>query len=514
MVATAAMSKTTRKVFTRLSAPPNRLATWAFLIACGCISSWSPGASATEVNAASTTKQPGFADIVAKVKPAVIAVTVRLETNAQMDTDEPDMPSQSEPFGENSPLQRHFFGSPNQQRRASPAEHIKMALGSGFFISSDGYAVTNDHVVQHGVSFVIATEDGTTYTAKVVGADLRTDLALLKVDGRNDFPYVRLADHEPRIGDWVIAVGNPYGLGGTVTAGIVSALGRRIDTDTYDDFIQLDAPINKGNSGGPSFDIDGDVIGVNTAIFSPSGGSVGIGFAIPATTVGPVIQQLKERGVVTRGALGVEVQPVTPDIAHALGLEKVEGALVAEAPAGGAAAEAGIVPGDVVLAVDGRPVASGADLAAQIGSMAPGTAVKITILRDGSERTVSVKLGELPVTPFKAAAEPQHRKRSALGLSLAPAANSQGVTITDVDPDGLGAEKGLAAGDIILNVSNQPVHTPSDVHNAISQAQESGKRAIVMRVRTRNGGIQFVALPVPSQRPTLWGRIQSWLRSL
>ena len=211
MVATAAMSKTTRKVFTRLSVPPNRLATWAFLIACGCISSWSPGASATEVNAAS--KQPGFADIVAKVKPAVIAVTVRLEANAQMDTDEPDMPSQSEPFGENSPLQRHFFGSPNQQRRASPAEHIKMALGSGFFISSDGYAVTNDHVVQHGVSFTIATEDGTTYTAKVVGADLRTDLALLKVDGRNDFPYVRLADHEPRIGDWVIAVGNPYGLG-------------------------------------------------------------------------------------------------------------------------------------------------------------------------------------------------------------------------------------------------------------------------------------------------------------
>ena len=320
-----------------------------------------------------------------------------------------------------------------------------MALGSGFFVSSDGYAVTNDHVVQHGISFAIATEDGSTYTAKVVGADLRTDLALLKVDGRNDFPYVRLADHEPRIGDWVIAVGNPYGLGGTVTAGIVSALGRRLDTDTYDDFIQIDAPINKGNSGGPSFDIDGDVIGVNTAIFSPSGGSVGIGFAIPATTVGPVIQQLKEKGVVTRGALGVEVQPVTPDIAHALGLKKVAGALVAEAAPGGAAAEAGIVPGDIVLAVDGRPVASGADLAAKIGSMAPGTAVKITILRDGSERTVSARLGELPVTPFKAAAAPQQQKPSALGLTLAPAANSQGVAITDVDPDGLGAEKGLAA---------------------------------------------------------------------
>jgi serine protease Do len=489
-----------------------RTVTFLMLLVVCLLAPWSHSATADEINATTTAKPVGFAEIVAKVKPAVIAVTVRLESGAQMESEEPDTPSQSQPFSENSPLHRHFFGSP--QRQPSPARQIKMALGSGFFVSSDGYAVTNDHVVQHGVSFAIATEDGTTYTAKVVGADLRTDLALLKVDGPNDFPYVRLADHEPRIGDWVIAVGNPYGLGGTVTAGIVSALGRRLDTDTYDDFIQIDAPINKGNSGGPSFDIDGDVIGVNTAIFSPSGGSVGIGFAVPATTVGPVIQQLKERGVVTRGALGVEVQPLTPDIAHALGLQKVEGALVAEAPPGGAAAEAGVVPGDVVLAVDGRPVTSGADLAAKIGSIAPGTVVKITILRDGSERTVSVRLGQLPVTPFKAAAEPQQQKPSALGLTFAPVANSQGVTITDVDPDGLGAEKGLAAGDIILDVSNHPVHTPSDVHDAMSRAQESGKRAIVMRVRTRNGGIQFVALPVPSQRPTLWGRIQSWLRSL
>jgi serine protease Do len=306
------------------------------LVVCA-LAPWSHTAAADEINATTTAKPVSFAEIVAKVKPAVIAVTVRLESGAQMESEEPDTHSQSQPFSENSPLHRHFFGSP--QRQPSPARQIKMALGSGFFVSSDGYAVTNDHVVQHGVSFAIATEDGTAYTAKVVGADLRTDLALLKVDGRNDFPYVRLADHAPRIGDWVIAVGNPYGLGGTVTAGIVSALGRRLDADTYDDFIQIDAPINKGNSGGPSFDIDGDVIGVNTAIFSPSGGSVGIGFAIPATTVGPVIQQLKERGVVTRGALGVEVQPVTPDIAHALGLKKVEGALVAEAPPGGAAAE-------------------------------------------------------------------------------------------------------------------------------------------------------------------------------
>ena len=506
-VRTNPMSKN-RFIFAGFIALRRTLAISTLLIACA---SCPCGAPAGEINAA-TARPVGFAEIVAKVKPAVIAVTVRLESDAQMESDEPDAPSRSQPFSENSPLHRHFFGSP--QRQPSPGRQIKMALGSGFFVSSDGYAVTNDHVVQHGVSFVIATEDGTTYTAKVVGADLRTDLALLKVDGRNDFPYVRFANHEPRIGDWIIAVGNPYGLGGTVTAGIVSALGRRLDTDTYDDFIQIDAPINKGNSGGPSFDIDGNVIGVNTAIFSPSGGSVGIGFAIPATTVGPVIQQLKEKGVVTRAALGVEVQPVTPDIAHALGLKKVEGALVAEAPTGGAAAEAGVMPGDVVLAVDGRPIKSGADLADRIGSMAPGTAVKITILRDSSERTIAVTLGELPGTPFKPAAEPQQQKPSGLGLTLAPAPNNQGVAVTDVDPTGIAVAKGLTAGDIILDVSNNPVRTPADVHKAISRAQDSGKRDIVLRVRTRNGGIQFMALPIPSQRPTLWGRIQSWLRSL
>jgi serine protease Do len=222
-----------------------RTVTIATLLVVCSLAPWSHSATADEINATTTAKPVGFAEIVAKVKPAVIAVTVRLERGAQMESEEPDPHSQSQPFSENSPLHRHFFGSP--QRQPSPARQIKMALGSGFFVSSDGYAVTNDHVVEHGVSFAIATEDGTAYTAKVVGTDLRTDLALLKVDGRNDFPYVRLADHEPRIGDWVIAVGNPYGLGGTVTAGIVSALGRRLDTDTYDDFIQIDAPINKGN---------------------------------------------------------------------------------------------------------------------------------------------------------------------------------------------------------------------------------------------------------------------------
>jgi serine protease Do len=519
MFSTTPMSKRIRSSFCRV-ARGSRFATLALLVACACLGPRPHCVVAAEISAASGAKQPGFADIVAKVKPAVIAVMVRLESDAQVsDTDEPEVPSQSQPFAENSPLHRYFFGSPKQRPQRAPASQIKVALGSGFFLSSDGYAVTNDHVVQHGVSFQIATEDGTTYTAKVVGVDLRTDLALLKVDDRNDFPYVKLADHEPRIGDWVIAVGNPYGLGGTVTAGIVSALGRRLDTDNYDDFIQIDAPINKGNSGGPSFDVDGDVIGVNTAIFSPSGGSVGIGFAIPATTVKPVTQQLREKGVVTRGALGVEIQPVTPDIASALGLKRIEGALVAETQPDGPAAKAGIVPGDVVIAVQAQPIPNGADLAAKIGSMAPGTAVAIGILRDGNERTVSVTLGELPVTPFKPAVAPQQQEPSRLGLALAPAATikgagSQGVAITEVDPAGLAAETGLAAGDIILDVSGNPVRTPADVHNAISRAQESGKHDILMRVKTKDNRIQFVALPIPVGQPTLWSRIYSWIHSL
>ena len=309
-------------------------------------------AVAAQVGAETPVNLPSFANLVAKVKPAVIAVTVRMESEAQVsDTGELQTPSESQPFAQNSPLRRYFFGDPEQQQQPAPAPQVT-ALGSGFFISPDGYAVTNDHVVQHGISFKVATEDGTTYTAKVVGADLRTDLALLKVDGRTDFPFVKLADHEAQIGDWIIAVGNPYGLGGTVTAGIVSARGRHIDTDTFDDFIQIDAPINKGNSGGPSFDLAGEVVGVNTAIYSPSGGSVGIGFAIPATTVAPVVQQLKEKGVVTRGALGVQIQALTPSMADALGLPQAKGVLVAQTEPDGPAAKAGIRPGDVIVAVE------------------------------------------------------------------------------------------------------------------------------------------------------------------
>ena len=246
--------------------------------------------------------------------------------------------------------------------------------------------MTNNHVVEKATNVEISTDDGKTYTAKVIGTDPRTDLALIKVEGSN-FPYVKLAETAPRIGDWVLAVGNPFGLGGTVTAGIVSARGRDIGAGPYDDFLQIDAPVNKGNSGGPTFNIEGSVIGVNTAIFSPSGGSVGIAFAIPAETVKTVVAQLKDKGSVTRGWIGVQIQPVTPEIADSLGLKKPGGALVAEPQKDGPAVKAGIQSGDVITAVNDKPVADARDLARKIGGMAPGATVKLGIVRGGAEKT-------------------------------------------------------------------------------------------------------------------------------
>src|SRR5262249_51977626 len=240
-----------------------------------------------------------------------------------------------------------------------------------FFISKDGYAVTNNHVVQNADKVQVTADDGKTYTAKVIGSDSRTDLALIKVEGDN-FPFVKLAETSPRIGDWVLAVGNPFGLGGTVTAGIVSARGRDIGSGPYDDFIQIDAPVNKGNSGGPTFDTDGNVIGVNTAIFSPSGGSVGIAFDIPADTVKTVVAQLKDKGFVSRGWIGVQIQPVTAEIVEGLGMKANEGALVGEAQTDSPAAKAGILSGDVITTVNDHAVKDAHDLAKQIGVMTPG----------------------------------------------------------------------------------------------------------------------------------------------
>ena len=454
--------------------------------------------------AAENSQRPvGFADVVEKVKPTVISVRVKMDPSAEMMSFQDGWP-----FSQNSPMERFFrrFGMPfgentPDNRRESPGRSVT-AQGSGFFITADGYAVTNNHVVAKAKTVEVTTDDGKTYNAKVIGTDPRTDLALIKVDGSN-FPYVKLADKAPRIGDWVIAVGNPFGLGGTVTAGIVSARSRDIGSGPYDDFIQIDAPVNKGNSGGPTFDMDGNVVGVNTAIFSPSGGSVGIAFDIPADTVKSVVAQLKDNGFVTRGWIGAQVQPVTADIAESLGMKGSEGALVAEPQSDGPAAKAGIVSGDVITAVDGHAVKDAHDLAKQIGGMAPGSKAKLTVWHKGEEKNLSLTLGELP-KEREARAAPAAGSSGTdvprLGLTLAPAgqvagSGSEGVVVTQVDPNGLAAEHGLKTGDVILDVGGKKVATAAEVRDAIGDVQKDGKRAVLIRLKSNNV-TKFVAIPI------------------
>src|SRR5580692_5630065 len=330
-------------------------------------------------------KPIGFADIVERVKPSVISVKVNI--NEKVASKDDSSNNDDSPFQPGSPMERFFrrFGGPDglpPGLRGGPRGGRGMVTGqgSGFFISADGYAVTNNHVVDGADKVEVTTDDGKTYSAKVIGTDARTDVALIKVEGGSSFPFAKLSDGKPRIGDGVLAVGNPFGLGGTVTAGIVSAMGRDIGNGPYDDFIQIDAPVNKGNSGGPAFNTEGEVMGVNTAIYSPSGGSVGIAFSIPASTVRSVIAQLKDKGSVSRGWIGVQIQPVTPDIADSLGLKKAEGALVAEPQANGPAAKAGIESGDVITAVNGETVKDARELARTIDGLSPGTAVKLNVL--------------------------------------------------------------------------------------------------------------------------------------
>jgi len=441
----------------------------------------------------------GFADIVEKVKPAVISVRVKMERQVN-----PGLSNDELPFPPGSPFERFFrrFGLPNG---GEGGREIITGQGSGFFISADGYAVTNNHVVQNAETVHVTTDDGKTYAAKVIGTDPRTDLALIKVDGK-DFPYVKFGDNAPRVGDWVLAVGNPFGLGGTVTAGIVSARGRDIGAGPYDDFIQIDAPVNKGNSGGPTFDVDGNVIGVNTAIFSPSGGSVGIAFAIPADTVKSVITQLRDKGSVTRGWIGVQIQPVTPEIADGLGLKKAAGALVSEPQHDSPAAKAGIESGDVITSVNGTPVRDARELARRIGGMNPGTTIKLGLFRQGEEKTVTLTLGTLPNVKQAANEQTGHQTPDSevpkLGLTLAAGSKAsgsdgKGVVVTAVDPNGIAADHGFQVGDVILDVGGKAVSSASDVRNQLADARKEGKHTLLFRVKSSEG-TRFVALPLGS----------------
>jgi serine protease Do len=376
-----------------------------------------------------------------------------------------------------------------------------MAEGSGFFISADGYIVTNNHVVQNAKTVTVTMDDGKTLDARVVGTDPKTDLALLKVNQAGDYPYVSFAKNAPRVGDWVVAIGNPYGLGGTATAGIVSAEGRDIGDGPYDRFLQIDAPINKGNSGGPAFNEEGQVVGVNTAIFSPSGGSVGIGFAIPASTAESVVNALEHGGVVSRGYLGVMIQPVSQDIAESVGLKTAAGAIVDQVTPGTPAAEAGLKPGDVITKLDGQPIKDASDLTRRIGSFKPGDKVELTYLRDGADKTASITLASQSNEKVAKADARENNPAPLLGVQLAPAkdvsgAGGEGVVIVNVDPNGAAASKGLVDGDVILEVSGKPVSNPDQVKSEIAAARQDGKKAVLMRVQTKAGD-RFVAIAFP-----------------
>ena len=452
----------------------------------------------------------GFADVVERVSPAVVSVQVKSKI-------EPASNNGAQMFQgpgfdnlpDNHPLKRFFreFRGDGERGAQRPgrrdrrnAEPRPVSQGSGFFISEDGYLVTNNHVVENGTEFTVVMDDGAELDAKLVGSDPRTDLAVLKVEEARKFTYVSFADDSKvRVGDWVVAVGNPFGLGGTVTAGIVSARGRDIGAGPYDDFIQIDAAVNRGNSGGPAFNLNGEVVGINTDIFSPSGGNVGIAFAIPASTAKQVVQDLMQDGTVQRGWLGVQIQPVTKDIAESLGLKDEKGALVSEAQPDSPAKAAGIAAGDVIVAVDGKSVASPKELARLIGGMAPDASVEVSVLRGGKTEKLTVKLGEMPGTEKQAAVEQTEPSDAYaledLGLTVARADDGKGVVVTDVDPDSDAADRGIQAGDVIVAVNSKDVSSSDEVTAAVADAAKQGRKAVLMQIM-RDDTSRFVALPV------------------
>lgn len=484
------------------------MAATAFVSAASILPS-SPAIAQNQLNAAAIDTSHGFADLVDRVMPAVISVKVKYANVAANDTGAEGQ-GQQMPGLPDGPLGEFFKqfrggqgmpGMPGQGQGNGEDQHPNggMAQGSGFIISADGYAVTNNHVVKDAEEVSVTMKDGTEYKAQVIGTDPKTDLALIKIkaDGKK-FDYVAFSKEEPRVGDYVMAVGNPFGLGGSVTTGIISARGRDIGAGPYDDFLQIDAAINHGNSGGPAFNLEGNVVGINTAIFSPSGGSVGIGFAIPASTAETVIASLKETGKVTRGWLGVKIQPVTDDIAESLNLKEAKGAIVSEVTDGSPALAAGLKQGDTILKLNGKDVADSRDLARKVAQVKPGDSVPVELVRDGKTMEISVKIGAMPSDPKMAAngdgkdgEGDKSISLADLGIKITTAQDGAGVTVTEVAPDSPAAERGLKAGDTILEVAGTEVHAPSDVRSAL---KNDDKKRVLMLVKTDEGQ-HFVAIP-------------------
>jgi len=435
--------------------------------------------------------QTGFAELAAKVRPAVVNIATQ-EMRRQVDKrDMPELPPGS-PFAD---MFKQFFDHQN----ARP-EH---ALGSGFLIDPAGYIVTNNHVVDGAHKITVTLDDGTNYPAKVVGRDAKTDMALLKVDAKKPLPFVAFGDSDKeQVGDWVIAVGNPFGLGGSVTAGIISAHGRNINEGPYDDFLQIDAPINPGNSGGPLFNQSGQVIGIDTAIYSPNGGSVGIGFAIPSRIAAKVIGALRENGQVERGWLGVQMQPLTPALAKAVGKTEDGGTLVADVLADSPALRAGLKQGDVITAFDGKPIKTPRDLALAVADVAAGKTVPVSVWRDGRDKAVEVTIGtqakeQVAKNDTESGAGPlgmnleslSAEARSELGLSNAV----KGVVVARVSPGSRADESGVQPGDVIVRIGDTPITSPSQATAKIHQEEVAKKEAVPLLV-TRNGTTYYLAL--------------------
>ena len=441
-----------------------------------------------------------FADLVERVSPAVVSVTV--EAKAAPTPAMGEVPDNiPEPFRQ---FFRNFGGS-----GAAPQKSI--GVGSGFIVDKSGFIVTNNHVVSDSSKITVKLPDGRQFEAKLIGADSATDVALLKVKSDKPLPTVEFGDDRRlRVGDWVVAVGNPFGLSNSVTAGIVSSIGRDVGNGPYTDFIQIDAPINRGNSGGPTFDLRGEVIGMNSMIYSPTGGSVGIGFAIPASTIHDVIAQLKSHGHVNRGWLGVQIQSLTPELAASLGSKDMEGAIIAEVVPDGPAAKAGLQQGDVVVAVNGKPVQDSRDLSRRVAGLLAGSKATFTVMRDGARKDVTANItlrkDQQVASAQTGGGEQPANKAKALGLglsSLTPDVRRQlnlsetvnGVVITNVDPKSDAADKGLQAGDIVRSIGNRAVHSPQDVQSRIADAKAAGRKSVLLLV-TRGGGERFIAVDI------------------
>ena len=455
---------------------------------------------ATASGATARTPTESFADLVEQLTPAVVNISTTQRAPAN-------------PHGEGADEFFDYFGVPNPHEDGAPNGQPSTSLGSGFIVDPSGLVVTNNHVIEGASAITVILEDETQLVARILGRDARTDLALLKVEADGPLPFVEFGDSDAaRVGDWVIAIGNPFGLGNTVTAGIVSARGRDINAGPYDDFIQTDAPINRGNSGGPMFNMEGKVIGVNTLIFSPSGGSVGIGFATPASLASPIIEQLASHGHARRGWLGVRIQTVSEEIAENLGLAAASGALVASVTEGGPAEAANIMPGDVILRFDGVDVPTRRDLPRIVADTAVGKQVDVEVWRDGERLTIAVTIGELADEPATAAAPTPETPQSApaetpgqvavAGLVVAALTpelrarfnlddDAAGLVVLEVDEGA--ARSGFEAGDLIVAVGSREVENPEALARAVETLRASGADAAFL-LRERAGSRRFVPL--------------------